>query len=61
MALTVKARHPALGAEIRGVDMRQPLDSQTLQAINDAWTRYLPAARVCRQPVQTCQGIRRHR
>ena len=41
MALTVKARHPALGAEIRGVDMRQPLDSQTLQAINDAWTRYL--------------------
>jgi taurine dioxygenase len=41
MAIAVKARHPALGAEIRGVDMRQPLDSETLQAIKDAWTRYL--------------------
>jgi taurine dioxygenase len=41
MAITVKARHPALGAEIRGVDMRQLRDSATLQAIKDAWTRHL--------------------
>ena len=36
MTITVKARHPALGAEIHGVDMRQPLDAATVQAITDA-------------------------
>ena len=41
MAITVTARHPALGAEIRGVDMRRPLDAATLQAIGDAWMRHL--------------------
>ncbi len=41
MALTVKARHPALGAEIRGIDMRLPPDAETLQAVKDAWTRHL--------------------
>ena len=37
MAITVTARHPALGAEVRGVDMREPLDDATVQAIGDAW------------------------
>ena len=41
MTITVKPRHPALGAEVRGVDMRRPLDSDTVQAITDAWTRHL--------------------
>jgi taurine dioxygenase len=41
MAVTVKARHPALGAEVRGVDMRAAPDATTLQAMKDAWTRHL--------------------
>jgi taurine dioxygenase len=41
MTITVKARHPALGAEIRGVDMRLPLDAETVRAIGDAWTKHL--------------------
>jgi alpha-ketoglutarate-dependent taurine dioxygenase len=41
MTITVKARHPALGAEIHGVDMRQPLDAATVRAITDAWTKHL--------------------
>jgi alpha-ketoglutarate-dependent taurine dioxygenase len=41
MTITVKARHPALGAEIHGVDMRQPLDAETLQAVVDAWMKHL--------------------
>ena len=41
MTITVKARHPALGAEIHGVDMRRPMDAATLQAVIDAWTKHL--------------------
>jgi alpha-ketoglutarate-dependent taurine dioxygenase len=41
MTITVKARHPALGAEIHGVDMRQPMDAATLQQVNDAWMKHL--------------------
>ena len=41
MTITVKARHPALGAEIHGVDMRRPLDAATVQQITDAWTKHL--------------------
>ncbi|MFI5000514.1 MAG: TauD/TfdA dioxygenase family protein, partial [Reyranellales bacterium] len=40
-AITVKPRHPALGAEIRGVDMRRPLDAATVQAVVNAWTKHL--------------------
>jgi alpha-ketoglutarate-dependent taurine dioxygenase len=40
-AITVKARHPALGAEVRGVDLRQPMSAATLHAIKDAWTAHL--------------------
>lgn len=41
MTITVKARHPALGAEIGGIDMRRPLEAATVRAIRDAWTRHL--------------------
>jgi taurine dioxygenase len=41
MAITVKARHPALGAEIRGVDMRKPLDEETRKQVHDAWMKHL--------------------
>jgi taurine dioxygenase len=41
MTITVTPRHPALGAEVRGVDMRHPVEAQTVQAIRDAWTRHL--------------------
>ena len=41
MTITVKPRHPALGAEIHGIDMRQPLDAATAQEITDAWMRHL--------------------
>ena len=39
--LTVRPLHPALGAEVRGIDMRQPLDDATRQALFDAWTQHL--------------------
>src|SRR5262245_26864989 len=41
MTITVKPRHPALGAEVRGVDMRQPMDAQTVQQVHDAWMKHL--------------------
>ncbi|HEY4169934.1 MAG TPA: TauD/TfdA family dioxygenase [Reyranella sp.] len=41
MSITVIPRHPALGAEVRGIDMRQPMDAATRQAVVDAWTRHL--------------------
>ena len=39
--ITVRPLSPALGAEVRGVDMRQPLDAQTRQEVLDAWMQYL--------------------
>ena len=39
--LTIRPLHPALGAEVRGIDMRQPLDDATHQALFDAWTQHL--------------------
>jgi alpha-ketoglutarate-dependent taurine dioxygenase len=41
MSISVTALHPALGAAIRGVDLRQPLDTETFQAVHDAWMRHL--------------------
>jgi len=41
MTITVRPRHPALGAEILGVDMRRPLDGETRQAVHDAWMKHL--------------------
>ena len=39
--LTVRPLHPALGAEVRGIDMRQALDDATRQELLDAWTQHL--------------------
>jgi taurine dioxygenase len=41
MAITVKQRHPALGAEIRGIDMRRPLDAATVADVTNAWMKHL--------------------
>ncbi|TAJ26652.1 MAG: TauD/TfdA family dioxygenase [Reyranella sp.] len=41
MTITVIPRHPALGAEVRGIDMRRPMDAATRQQVIDAWTRHL--------------------
>ena len=40
-SLEVTPRHPALGAEVRGIDMRKPMDPTTVRAVRDAWTRHL--------------------
>ncbi len=39
--ITVTPRHPALGAEIRGVDLRRPMDGATRQAVHAAWMKHL--------------------
>ena len=41
MTLSVTPLHPALGATIRGVDLRQPLDPETFQEVHDAWMEHL--------------------
>jgi alpha-ketoglutarate-dependent taurine dioxygenase len=38
--LTVRPLHSALGAEVRGVDMRQPLDEATHQEVLAAWMQH---------------------
>jgi len=39
--LTVRKLHAALGAEVRGVDMRQPLDAATCRELQDIWMEHL--------------------
>lgn len=39
--LQVRPLNPALGAEVRGVDMRQPLDAETYRELHDAWMQHL--------------------
>lgn len=41
MPITVTPRHPALGAEVHGIDMRKPMDAATIRAVRDAWTKHL--------------------
>ena len=41
MTLSVTPLHPALGAAIRGVDLRQTVDPETFQEIHDAWMEHL--------------------
>ena len=36
-AVTVTKLHPMIGAEIGGVDLRRPLDKDTLRQVMDAW------------------------
>ena len=38
--LAIKPVHSAFGAEIRGVDLKRPLDAATAQALRDAFLRY---------------------
>jgi alpha-ketoglutarate-dependent taurine dioxygenase len=37
MAIDITPCSPALGAEIRGVDLSQPLDDGTIRSLKDAW------------------------
>jgi taurine dioxygenase len=39
--LTVRKLHPALGAEVRGVDMRQPLDAASFRELHDIWMEHM--------------------
>ena len=39
MTIEVVPMHPSLGAEIRGVDLRQPQDEATVKAIRDAFDK----------------------
>ena len=41
MTITVTPLHPALGASIRGVDLREPMDPETFQEVHDAWMEHL--------------------
>jgi taurine dioxygenase len=41
MAITVTPRHPALGAEIRGIDMHKPLDADVVKQVHDTWMKHL--------------------
>jgi len=38
---TVRKLHPALGAEVRGVDMRRPLDPAAFRELHDIWMEHL--------------------
>jgi alpha-ketoglutarate-dependent taurine dioxygenase len=37
----VRKLHPALGAEVRGVDMHQPLDAEAFRELHDIWMEHL--------------------
>ena len=39
--IRITPRHPLIGAEIHGVDLRQPLSEEAFQAIHDAWMQHL--------------------
>ena len=39
--LSIRPLHPAIGAEVRGLDLRRPLDEATFSALEDAWMRHL--------------------
>ena len=39
--IQVRSLHPALGAEVCGVDMHAAPDTETFQAVHDAWMRHL--------------------
>jgi alpha-ketoglutarate-dependent taurine dioxygenase len=39
--LKIRPLNPALGAEVRGVDMRQPMAEQTFHEVHDAWMKHL--------------------
>jgi alpha-ketoglutarate-dependent taurine dioxygenase len=39
--LHVRRLNPALGAEVRGVDMGKPMDATTFKELHEAWMQYL--------------------
>ncbi len=39
--ISVRPLHPALGAEIHGIDLRAPVDAATCRAVHDAWMAHL--------------------
>src|SRR5438552_6689044 len=39
--LKVRPLNPALGAEVRGADMRQPMDKDTFEELHAAWMKHL--------------------
>ena len=39
--LQIQSLHFALGAAVRGIDMRAPLDAATFNAVHDAWMQHL--------------------
>jgi alpha-ketoglutarate-dependent taurine dioxygenase len=41
MTIVVTPRHPALGAEVTGIDMRRPMDPATFKVVHDAWMKHL--------------------
>ena len=41
MTLDIIKRHPLIGAEVRGIDLSEEIDSTTLQAVHDAWMENL--------------------
>jgi alpha-ketoglutarate-dependent taurine dioxygenase len=41
MSITVRSLHPAIGAEIRGVDLSAPMDRETFHSVHDAWMKHL--------------------
>ena len=42
--LKIQALHPALGAEVVGLDLAETMDGETFQAIRDAWMKHLVLA-----------------
>lgn len=40
-SFTVRRLHPALGAEVRGVDMRAPLAPEAFRVLHDLWMEHL--------------------
>ena len=39
--LNIRPLHPALGAQVRGIDLAAPLAPETFQALHQAWMEYL--------------------
>ena len=41
MTIAVEPLHPLVGARVRGVDMRRPMDADTAAAVHAAWMKHL--------------------
>ena len=41
MSISVEPLSPALGAAIKGIDLRRPLDAEAIKTVNDAFNRYI--------------------